>query len=293
MKKTFFWMSLLIVISISIFTVNCGDDDDDTIVTGDASLTLNGEGFHAGYTTQDDWVLTFDNVYLVVGVITMYQEGSTSNQRLNPHGDHPGDSHPTDGEHAHVADSFLMDLVPDQYITLADTISDVPVGDYIYIDYSIAKGATPSSVTTLSSDDLTSSGMNDYSFKIEGDATKSGETDVEFTIAFDFETQYECTLEEYQGDDGTVNPVVSVTDSKQGEFEITIHLDHLFGADGEAVDDSLDFQRMADIATGGSVELTPTNKHETEDSTLYTELLDATKTIGHAGGECHCHMLDL
>jgi hypothetical protein len=124
--------------------------------------------------------------------------------------------------------------------------------------------------------------------EIEASASKGNEVRT-FDWSFDEATSYEgCEA------------VTSVPDAGLATFQITIHADHLFYDSLVAEEPQLLFQPIADADASGDGEVTreelaatdigaydPGSAGGIED--LWAWLVAASRTVGHADGEGHCH----
>jgi hypothetical protein len=244
-KKLLIPALALLILGMSLVGCTGGE------ATGTLKLYANGEDFvRQGFVSKDGWSIQFDHVYITLDNITVYQT------------DPPYDSNEGTGIEAEVKASlsgaYTIDLAEgdaDADPILVDTISDVPIGHYNAISWTMAKadaGAT-----------------SGYSLIMIGTAEKDGET-VDFVIEVEEECEYECG--EYVGDERKG----ILEEDGVADLEMTFHFDHIFGDAELAEDDELNvaavgFQPFADGGTGASV-------------------IDMVEMhLGHVGeGHCHC-----
>ena len=227
--------------------------------TGMLTIQANGEDFvRQGFTTKDDWQISFDHVYVTLENVKAYQT------------DPPFDPQQSDSLKA------TAEIGTDKAITV-----------------DLAEGTTPVQVAVLEAPagrynaiswEMVSSDQNPP-LEMIGTATKGGET-VDFSISLSEELGFVCG--DFVGDDR--KGFLSSDDS--ADVEATFHFDHLFGdaetpADDPLNTEALGFEPLAALATDGQLSLdSAALKAQLSDQDFQT-LMAILPSLGHVG-EGHC-----
>lgn len=177
------------------------------------------------------------------------------------------------------------------------TLSDLAARRYEDIAVSVVPATGSPTATNVDDDTAALMSDNGYSVYVEGSLALDGATKT-FSWGFDTATRFsDCELE-----DGTLG--VIVPDASAGEWQVTIHGDHLF-YDDLASEDAV--QRVAAIVAAdtdddgavtraelAAVDLTtlPADQYGTGGAanvfTLDAFIADLTRTLVHHTGEGHC-----
>jgi hypothetical protein len=177
------------------------------------------------------------------------------------------------------------------------SLSDLPARRYEDIAVSVVPATGSPAATNVDDDNVALMSDNGYSVFVEGSIDLDGATKT-FAWGFDTATRFtDCELE-----DGTLG--VIVPDGSAGEWQLTIHGDHLFYDDLASADA---VQRVtaivgADADDDGAVttdelaavDLTtlPADQYGTGGASnvfsLYDFIADLSRTLVHHNGEGHC-----
>jgi hypothetical protein len=177
------------------------------------------------------------------------------------------------------------------------SLSDLPARRYEDIAVSVVPATGSPAVTNVDDDAATLMSDNGYAVYVEGSIALDGATKT-FTWGFDTATRFtDCELE-----DGSLGVVVP--DGSAGEWQLTIHGDHLFYDDLASEDAVLRVAAIvgADTDDDGAitreelaaVDLTtlPADQYGTGGAadvfTLDGFIADLTRTLVHHTGEGHC-----
>lgn len=218
-KRLFFYCVLL----SSLTAYSCTEDSSpsDTI-SGSGTLIFyaNGEGFVAdGFTSEDDWEISFDNVYVTLSGITAYQAPVRNHESNAKHAGHDHNTIPEGSEHVALDGEYFLDLKAYPLAFEAARVEGALEGNYNYLTFNMVKA-------TAETSGVAAEAVN-YSLVMIGTAKKSGVT-VDFTLKFDEELAfYDCGPQETY--DGVLE------DSGEASTEMTFHFDHIFGDAEEGV----------------------------------------------------------
>jgi hypothetical protein len=285
---------LLIVLTALLSVLpSCGGDDDDP-VGGTLVFTANGEDFvRSGFISKDNWSLTFDHVYAVIGGPTAFQvaeAGGGGSGKFDPsrHAGHPHVGLTGGGAHVALAGTYVVDLAQGSGPTALGTVSGVAVGNYNRVawDLKLCDGPNAIPVPPVTSAELEV--VHGCSLVLVGTAVDNATSaQKDFVIRFR-ESIYWVSTGAHQSDIGVV------AEGGSGTAEMTFHLDHIFGDYSElptegvnpgavgftpfaALDQDADDDLYAD--EGVMEEFMP--------ASTYRKLYRAFVTLGHTG-EAHC-----
>jgi len=268
MRKSGIASIIALVLSLlALCSMGCGG------AVGTLQFVANGEDFvREGFESKDGWDISFDHIYVTLSEVKGYQ--------TDPAYDSHEDGATVDAEVTTILSGVkTVDLAAggaDADPILAGQLTDAKVGQYNAISWKMIKS--------------TSGDSSGYSLVAIGTATKDTDT-VNFTIKV--ETEYAYYGGEFIGD---VRKGV-LSEGETAELEMTFHFDHIFGDAETALDDELNtlapgFQPFADLATGGTLNVTMAQIQAGMDSAAYDKLLDMLPTLGHVGeGHCHCDVI--
>ncbi|MGB7486008.1 MAG: DUF4382 domain-containing protein [Phormidesmis sp.] len=250
-------------------SANAGDTSDETDTAGSGTLVVNanGEDFvRQGFVDKDGWQINFDHVYVTLADITATQ----SDPPFEAGKDQPLKA----TEQVKVADPVTVDLAAGEAdadpITVAE-IPDAPSGRYNALAWQLVPAKTGPAAG--------------YPLMMAGSATKAGET-IPFQIQLADQLAFSCgdfVGEERKG---------FLDSSDTADVEATFHFDHLFG-DGEAAADdeintgALGFDKLAELAEGGSLTVNSDQLKEQLSTEDYNSLETILTSLGHVG-EGHC-----
>ena len=249
--------------------------------TGTVVFEANGEDFvREGFVSEDGWRIDFSEVYVNVSSPAVYQveAGARSARHAGHDDDEPGaDDGPEALNRAVLEGDFFLNLKQDTF-EVGRNPKALP-GTYAYLEFSVTRADS-------GSEGFQARYAGD-SIVLAGTAVKDGRT-VDFTIAFDEIMKFATC--------GLMDASLAVN----GEFgaEMTFHFDHIFGDFEEGPADPADthainyvaigFSPFADLAENDVLDIRQPDmiaKGMSED--IYTQLMDAVKTLGHTG-EAHC-----
>lgn len=214
---------------------------------GNLAVYANGEelatrGFHEPELTRDGWTIEFSRILANFGDVTAH--------RADP--PFVADGPTIIGEALMIGGPFTADLVDagDDGRVLLATV-EAEAGHYNAVSWSLVP--------------MSDGEFAGQSLVIEGIATRDGQ-EVAFTLTAADTAGHACG--EFVGDERKG----FVTDTADGEIEITLHLDHLFGGADKPADDAMNLDALGfdTFAAGG--------RHEISLAALH---------LGHAG-EGHC-----
>lgn len=259
---------------------------------GTLNLMANGESLvQEGVVSKDGWAIAFDHVYLtVVDVVASQQLKSDiaadpditaapdiaseiASKTVNPGAEAVSLS----------ASPITVDLVTPLGEPTAVKVAGqtVPTGYYKSLYWSIPSAAMVETSTNARS-----------GVQFLGRATKAGQT-IDFDLQLDPSYRYVCGP--FVGDTrkGFVN------EGENGEVEMTLHIDHVFGdstlpADDPVNQDALGFDSLAAIAQDNSNPLTADQAalKAALSASDYDTLVKALLGLGHVG-EGHCTATEL
>ncbi|MBE9117086.1 DUF4382 domain-containing protein [Lusitaniella coriacea LEGE 07157] len=264
-KQIGFFASATLLLSIGFGCTVPSTTDGNSTDRGSLSLVANGEDFiRQGFTTKDGWKIVFDRAIVTVANIQAYQ----TEPPFNPEeaGAIKAQESVTLLNEAKTVDLAAGDEDAEP-IVVAQT--EVPLGMYNALTWELEpeKGESARSII------------------LEGQATKS-EKIIQFTLKFDPKIVYTCG--QYVGDQR--KGVVS--ESQDGEVEITFHFDHLFGDADVPLEESpnseaVGFEPFAALAKDGTLNAELTTLQTQLDPATYQLLENALDSLGHVG-EGHC-----
>ena len=240
---------------------------------GILTLIANGEDFvRQGFVSKDGWKIQFDRLDVNLSDAVAYSTESFEPQ--------PGDTKENiKFQHRAGFDiTGAVDLAAGEAEAEPITVAQVrvPSGFYNALTWGLSTAKTDSAIAG-------------NTMVLEGQATKNGET-VDFILGFNRPVKYVCG--EYVGE----NRLGIVKADGSGRVETTFHFDHIFGDAntplGDALNaDALGFQPLADLASGGILELNETDLAQQLSSQNYQKLTEAIAGLGHVG-EGHCVISD-
>ena len=236
--------------------------------SGTLAFYANGEDFvRRGFVSKDGWRIAMDHLYVTLAEVTAFQT------------DPPYDPHSSDEIKGKVVASLggthVVDLAEgdeDAPPVFVGEVGDAAAGQYNALSWRMAQSSVGPS--------------EGYALVIEGTGEKAGRT-VEFTIKIPEEYSYRCG--EYVGE---MRKGILV-ENGTADLEMTFHLDHVFGDAELPPDDGLNvaalgFEPLAQVETGGSLDVNMAALQGKLTSAEYRMLVDALVTLGHVG-EGHCH----
>lgn len=253
--------------------------------TGTVVFEANGEDFvREGFVSEDGWRIDFSEVYVNVSSPAVYQVDAT--ERSARHARHAGHDDDDDAGEDGLSEAlnrvvleggYFLNLKQDTF-EVGRNPKALP-GTYAYLEFAITQAAN-------GSEGFQERYAGD-SIVLSGTAVKDGRT-VDFTIAFDEIMKFT-----------TCGPMdASLLADGEIRAEMTFHFDHIFGDLDEGPADPTDpntvnyvaigFSPFADMAENGVLDIRqPDMISEGMSEEIYTQLMDAVKTLGHTG-EAHC-----
>ena len=249
---------------LGVGLLGCGTEVSEVSDASDASeselgVVVNGEAFaEAGLTSKDGWQISFEQVAVTVGDITVsgVPEGDSADPVEVPW------SLEAEGEDA--PPGFTQVSLQDGPVQLG--AKAVPAGNYNQVQWQW--GADSGTAIAL-----------------KGVAVQ-GDRSVPFDLQFPGRFVVACGA--YVGEERKG----IVTADAAGEVELTLHLDHMFG-DGESAPDadintkSLGFDALAATATDQGVQVTPDSWEDWGSPELRESLEEVLVSMPHVG-EGHC-----
>lgn len=260
-KRAFLWRPLAIAGVLAAALSSCGESATEMSKLG---LVVNGETFaQEGMVSKDDWQISFQEIAVTLGSVTALGEAAP---------DEGGDevleaSWPLkEGEAAKEFVTVTLHEGPAQL-----GAQEVPVGNYNQVKWQW--------------------GGSEAAIAMKGTAVKGDQT-IEFDMALPGTFQVACG--DYVGDERKG----IVTADSEGEVELTLHLDHLFG-DGESPPSaeintkSLGFDPFAATAEEGKLSLAAADADTWATPQLRQLLQEVLMSMPHVGeGHCEVDMLE-
>ena len=235
---------------------------------GTLQFYANGEDFvRQGFVSKDGWSIAFDHVYVTLAEVTAYQ----TDPPYDPHsGDEIKGKVVASLEGIHVVD--LAEGGEDAPPILVGEVGDAAAGRYNSLSWRMAQASVGPT--------------EGYTLVIVGTGEKDSRI-VSFTIKIPREYSYRCG--EYVGEERKG----ILADNGRADLEMTFHFDHIFGDAELPPDDGLNvaalgFEPLAQVETGGSLDVNMAALQGKLTSAEYRMLVDALVTLGHVG-EGHCH----
>ncbi|MCB1154684.1 hypothetical protein KDL45_13600 [bacterium] len=270
--------AVLLTVLIGFGAAACGGDDGDGFDASDDGAAGRGSGeltFYVsgedlvtdGFMSKDEWWIRFDHFWVNIAEFTAYQEPIETKHMGHPHEDIP-----TDAAHETVPVTQMLDLAAEGRLMLS-RVEDAPAGNYNFVNFTLA----PSPDGDLAG----------YSMVMTGSAQKNGRV-VEFAIPVSTQLKYvDCEHRETDPYAGVVEP------GGEGEVEITLHVDHLFGnaqhtEHAHVVNNlALGFEPFAEYAAENGYVIDMAPVEEILDADDYAAFIEALREAGHSG-EGHC-----
>lgn len=269
--------SLFAVALCSGLLVACQPSGDspssDTATSPDANasgsgmlqVAANGEDFvRQGFTSKDDWQISFDHVYAHLSEIKAYQ----TNPPFDPDTEAP--------------------LQSTSEVTLPAETVDLAAGDENAAPVSVSETEAPAGHYNALAWKMTPAENGPAAGQVlmlVGQAIKDGKT-VDFTLSFDRELAYTCG--EFVGDErkGVVEP------GQTANLEATFHFDHIFGNGELQTDDDLNasalgFAPLAALAEEQTLKADWSTLKQKLSPDAFQTLEKALVGLGHVG-EGHC-----
>jgi hypothetical protein len=234
---------------------------------GTLALVANGEDFvRQGFVSKDGWDISFDRVYVNLAEATAYQVASG----FEPTETSKIDTIESQKEVAFLQTPTVIDLAAGEANAAPILVNKATTDEGFYnaVGWKIAPAAENSTIPGKT-------------MVLQGQATKNGQT-IDFNLGFNRPLEYLCG--KYVGDlrKGIV---------KQGEtaeVETTFHFDHIFGDKDTPADDplnvgALEFEPLANLASGNSLNLDESALSEGLSPENYQKLTKAIVGLGHVG----------
>ena len=229
---------------------------------GTLLVTANGEDFiRQGFRSKDGWSLSFEQVLISLTNINAYQ--------TDPPYVAEADSRLTIKEKVSLKESYLVDLAAGDENAEPISIDSVsaPVGHYNAVSWEMVKALEGA--------------LQGNSLQLVGWAEKDGQS-IPFTISF--AEEYRFFAGEYVGDvrKGFVNQ------GEEGEVELTLHFDHLFGdfnlaLDAEPNSQAIGFAPFAALAVNGEISITAEMLKQKFTADDYQRLIEILPGLAHVG----------
>jgi hypothetical protein len=276
MKKLF--------LALTLIFAACGGTGPQK--TGTVIFTANGEDFvRKGFVSEDGWSIQFEKVFVNVYGPTAYQVVENNQPLISGglrHGGHPHEDIPEGAAHVSLLGDYFINLKTDQDPLEIGRVDEAPIGNYNRLAFTVRPASTNSNNFVA--------GFEGASLAFIGTASKQGST-IHFDIRFDEQMAYSnCGPNEDAG---------VLAENSQAIAEMTFHVDHVFGDEGAGPADTQDqesvnyiavgFGPFAELASGDTLQITQKELGEKMTGTLYLQLIDAVRTMGHSG-EAHCHL---
>ncbi|MEM9244980.1 MAG: DUF4382 domain-containing protein [Cyanobacteria bacterium P01_F01_bin.153] len=256
-ERAFRWRPLAIASLLATALSSCGGSAAEMSKLG---LVVNGETFaQEGMVSKDNWQISFQEIAVTVGSVTASGVPSPdegSDEVLEA-------SWPL--KEGDAAQEFVTVTLHEGPAQLG--AQEVPVGNYNQVKWKW--------------------GGSEAAIAMKGTAVKGDQT-IEFDMALPGAFQVVCG--DYVGD----KRKGIVTADSEGEVELTLHLDHLFG-DGESPPSaeintkSLGFAPFAATAEGGKVALATADADTWATPQLRQLLQEVLMSMPHVG-EGHCEV---
>ena len=244
---------------LAVWAVGCADGSASK---ADLDVMVNGEAFaEAGMLSKDGWQISFDEVTVTVGEVTV--SGAPSDAE----GDPVEVPWSLGEEGSETPPGFVAVSLQDGPVKLGP--QEVPVGTYNQVQWQWGADATAA-------------------IALKGTAVQ-GDQSIPFNLRFPGEFQANCG--DYVGDERKG----IVTADSGGEVELTLHLDHMFGDGDSPPNDEINtksfgFNPFLETASEEGIVVTPATWESWGTPALRQSLKDVLISMPHVG-EGHCDVV--